>query len=45
MKNRIVQLTHRFPVLEYVFSIVSFFMISLLLVVLLILVIGLLSGV
>ena len=44
MKNRFVQLTHRYPALEYFFSFVSFFMISFLLVLLLIVVIGLLSG-
>jgi hypothetical protein len=45
MKNRIVQLTHRFPILEYVFSIAYFFIISLLLVIFLIVVFGLLYGV
>lgn len=44
MKNRIVQLTHRFPMLEYVFNIVSFFLSSLLLVILLILFFGLIAG-
>jgi hypothetical protein len=44
MKNRIVQLTHRFPALEYVFNIVLFFAVSLLLVLALIFFAGLLSG-
>lgn len=44
MKNRFVQLTHRYPVLEYVFTFVTYFFYSLLLVVLLILILGLVSG-
>lgn len=44
MKNRIVQLTHRYPVLEYVFNIVFFFVTSLFLVIALIVFFGLLSG-
>ena len=44
MKNRIVQLTHRYPALEYFFNLMSIFLISLLVVVLLVLVFGLLSG-
>jgi hypothetical protein len=44
MKNRIVQLTHRFPVLEYAFNIVLFFALSLLFVLVLVFLVGLLSG-
>lgn len=44
MKNRIVQLTHRYPALEYFFNIVSMFLVSLVVVVILVLVFGLLSG-
>lgn len=44
MKNRIVQLTHRFPVLEYVLNIVFFFVTSLLLVIVLVVIFGLLTG-
>ena len=44
MKNRIVQLTHRYPALEYLFNIAFFFFSSLLLVILLVLLFGLLTG-
>jgi hypothetical protein len=44
MKNRIVQLTHRYPVLEYVYNIAFFFITSLLLVVLLVVIFGLIAG-
>jgi hypothetical protein len=44
MKNRIVQLTHRYPVLEYVYNIAFFFIASLLLVVLLVVFFGLITG-
>jgi hypothetical protein len=44
MKNRIVQLTHRYPALEYFFNLMSIFLISLVVVVLLVLLFGLLSG-
>jgi hypothetical protein len=44
MKNRIVQLTHRYPALEYVYNIAFFFITSLLLVILLVVIFGLIAG-
>ncbi len=44
MKNKIVQLTHRYPALEYLFNIASFFAASLLLVLFLVFIFGLLAG-
>ena len=44
MRNRILQFTHRYPVLEYLFNIALFFAASLLLVVILVLLFGLLLG-
>jgi hypothetical protein len=44
MKNRIVQLTHRYPALEYVYNIAFFFITSLLLVVLLVVIFGVIAG-
>ncbi len=44
MKNRIVQLQHRYPVLEYFFGVLSFFLSSLVVVVVLVLLFGWITG-
>jgi hypothetical protein len=44
MKNRIVQLTHRYPVLEYFLNVVLYFVTSLLFVLLLVVLLGLVAG-